>query len=67
MFGCCSCFVGWVELVPLKDCLMWPFVVASVFGRYLVASSAVNPGHDVNALFLIALINLRVAGLKHAA
>ena len=45
---CCRCLCC-VELVPLNFFLMRNFIVASVFGRYLATSSAVNPCHDVKA------------------
>ena len=59
--------LGWVELVPLKFCFMWPLTVASVLVKYLATSSAVNPGQEVNALLLMAFMKVLLEGLKHAA
>ena len=58
---------GWVELVPLNICFMWPLTVASVLGKYFATKSAVNPGQEVNALLLMAFMKVLLAGLKHAA
>ena len=59
--------LGWVELVLLKVCFMWPLNVASVLGKYLATSSAVNPGQEVNTLLFMTLMNVILEGPKHAA
>ena len=59
--------LGWVELAPLNICFMWPLTVASVLGKYLATSSAVNPGQEVNALLLMAFMKVLLEWLKHAA
>ena len=53
--------VGSVELF-----FVWPLTVASVLGRYLATSSAVNPGHDVKALRLMAWMKVLLDELKQA-
>ena len=61
-----SCF-GFVELVPLNFCLVWPLAVASILGRYLEMRSVVKPVHDVKALCLINWMNMLLDGLKQSA
>ena len=51
--------LGCVECFPLKDFRMFPFAVASDFGRYFLTSCSVSPGHVESKLLLIACENTR--------
>ena len=51
--------VGSLELFLMRN-----FIVASVFGRYLATSSAVNPCHDVKSLRLMAWMKVLLDGLN---
>ena len=49
---------GLVDLTFFLASLLWPFSVASLFGRCFDISSAVSPGHVEKLLLLIAEINV---------
>ena len=46
---------------------MCPLIVASLFGRCLVTAAVVKPGQVTKWPLSIALVNVDVVGLKHAA
>jgi hypothetical protein len=56
--------------VVLAFCRCWfkcPFVVAVDFDRYFSTACSVNPGHDKKFPFIMAVIQVDLTGLKHAA
>ena len=69
--GCMSsCMVGrffFVDCNPCSSCLICPFAVCTLVGKCLFTRSAVNPGQVVRKFFLMALMNVVLAGEKHAA
>ena len=54
-----------VDCIFLNCWCRCPLIVEVDFGRYLVISSGVNPGHVEKKTSLIALMNVEGTGLKH--
>jgi hypothetical protein len=56
--------------VVLEFCPCWfkcPFVVAVDLDKCFSTACSVNPGHDKKFPFLMAVIQVDLPGLKHAA
>ena len=58
--------IGFLDCIFFLIWSMWPFSMATLFGRYLVTSCTVSTGHDWKYPFWISLIHVDLAGLNAA-